>query len=298
MTTVSSEFVKELDSLMMKIKSKRSHFIRCIKPNDLRAKNSFDTHVVLEQLKHGGVLGAIQVFRAGFPNRMDFMSFVNRYLVLSYASGVNAITKDLFDLVDEARRTAYESYWVLAAGKLVQIVPLAAMVLQIIDYEEGGPSMADVQEGLQMGKTQILMKAQMFEFLERMQQRSFNLIALRLLTRHRARRVTSRTTFNTRRGKALTQHAIMLFADSKRFRAITKVRATILLQRRARVFLAVTRRKKIIKGVKMLQARWRGYKGRRAAFVVLNKNIAKIQSVVRMYLCRRAYKKSERLGRE
>ena len=297
MTTVSSEFVKELDSLMLKIKAKRSHFVRCIKPNDYRAKSNFDSHIVLDQLKHGGVLGAIQVFRAGFPNRMDFTSFVNRYLVLSYASGVNALTKDLFDLVDEARRTAYESYWVLSAGKLVQIVPLAAMVLQIIDYEEGGPSMSDVQEGLQMGKTQILMKAQMFEFLERMQERSFNLIALRLLVRHRARKVVaaegSRTPFKTRRGKSLAQHAMMLFADSKRFRAITKVRATILLQRRARVFLAVTRRKKIIKGIKKLQARWRGYKGRKAAYVVLNKKVATMQSVVRMFLLRRRFKREK-----
>ena len=287
MATVSSEYVKELDSLMLKIKTKINHFVRCVKPNDYRAKNDFDSQVVLDQLKHVGLLGAIQVLRTGFPKRMEFTSFVNRYLVLSYASGVNALTKDLFHLVDEARRTSFKSHWVLSAGKLVQIVPFAAMALQI--------SMSDVQEGLQMGETQIFMKVQMFELLERMQERSFNLIALRLLVRHRARKVVaveaSRKPFRTRRGKPLAQHAMMLFADSKRLRAITKVRATILLQRRARVFLAVTRRKKIIKGIQKLQARWRGYKGRKAAYGVLTERVAKMQSAVRMFLLRRRFKR-------
>lgn len=83
--TVATDFKSQLESLVTKMKSAGPHFVRCIKPNPEKAPGHVERQLVVEQLRSGGVIEALQVQRAGFPCRnpvktcwKDFLSLVFR----------------------------------------------------------------------------------------------------------------------------------------------------------------------------------------------------------------------------
>jgi myosin heavy subunit len=58
------------------------HYIRCLKPNDDLAPNTFEPKNIVEQLRCGGVLEAVRVSRAGYPTRYPHDVFFARYYIL------------------------------------------------------------------------------------------------------------------------------------------------------------------------------------------------------------------------
>ena len=48
------------------------HFVRCFKPNDKKAPDSWEQTTLARQLHTSGVLDALRVARTGFPDRMPF----------------------------------------------------------------------------------------------------------------------------------------------------------------------------------------------------------------------------------
>ena len=67
------------------------------------------------------------------------------------------------------------------------------------------------------------------------------------------------------------------------------VASTIFLQRRIRMFLAVSFRKRVIRGVAMLKAHYRGSKARLLVKSLKYNAVAKIQSLYRCYARRKIY---------
>ena len=90
--TVSGQFIDQLRQLRYKIDRTNPHYIRCVKPNNNFIANEFDLALVLSQLRYAGVLEAIRVSRAGFPQRFSMPYFVDRYRFLL---GKNIVTGDL-----------------------------------------------------------------------------------------------------------------------------------------------------------------------------------------------------------
>ncbi|KAJ7308872.1 hypothetical protein JRQ81_008146 [Phrynocephalus forsythii] len=80
--TVVSKFKGSLEQLMGILYTTTPHYIRCIKPNtDCRAA-VFQKDEVLRQLEACGIVEAVNISSAGFPIRMSFGSFLERYSVL------------------------------------------------------------------------------------------------------------------------------------------------------------------------------------------------------------------------
>merc|ERR1711970_683373 len=59
------------------------HFVRCIVPNEHKCPGEMDPHLVLHQLRCNGVLEGIRICRKGFPNRMQYADFKQRYRILN-----------------------------------------------------------------------------------------------------------------------------------------------------------------------------------------------------------------------
>lgn len=81
--TVSQKHKEQLSFLMLQLESTEPHFVRCILPNLSKRPNKFDKELVLHQLRCNGVLEGIRIARAGYPNKMTFEEFFNRYSILN-----------------------------------------------------------------------------------------------------------------------------------------------------------------------------------------------------------------------
>lgn len=80
--TVAQRHKEELSSLMSQLHSTHPHFVRCILPNHKKKPKQFSAPLVLDQLRCNGVLEGIRIARTGFPNRLPFSEFRQRYEVL------------------------------------------------------------------------------------------------------------------------------------------------------------------------------------------------------------------------
>ncbi|KAJ3333752.1 hypothetical protein HDU76_004248 [Blyttiomyces sp. JEL0837] len=81
--TVAQRHKEQLISLMSQLYSTEPHFVRCIIPNDEKKAGKIQVNMVLEQLRCNGVLEGIRICRAGFPNRLSFADFRQRYELLA-----------------------------------------------------------------------------------------------------------------------------------------------------------------------------------------------------------------------
>ena len=80
--TVAQRHKEQLSSLMNQLHSTHPHFVRCILPNHRKRPKQFSAPLVLDQLRCNGVLEGIRIARTGFPNRLPFTEFRQRYEVL------------------------------------------------------------------------------------------------------------------------------------------------------------------------------------------------------------------------
>ncbi|XP_005986736.1 myosin-7 [Latimeria chalumnae] len=97
--TVSQLHKENLNKLMTNLRATQPHFVRCIIPNETKTPGVMDPYQVLHQLRCNGVLEGIRICRKGFPNRILYADFKQRYRILN----PSAIPEDKF--VDSRKAT-------------------------------------------------------------------------------------------------------------------------------------------------------------------------------------------------
>jgi len=88
--TVSSVYLVQLGELMHTLHSTEPHFIRCIVPNTHKKPGDVECPLIMHQLTCNGVLEGIRICMRGFPNRMLYPEYKNRYQILGAACIANA----------------------------------------------------------------------------------------------------------------------------------------------------------------------------------------------------------------
>uniref|UniRef100_A0AAY5KXW0 Myosin motor domain-containing protein n=1 Tax=Esox lucius TaxID=8010 RepID=A0AAY5KXW0_ESOLU len=83
MQTVTSQFRENLGKLMTNLRSTHPHFVRCLIPNESKTPGLMENHLVIHQLRCNGVLEGIRICRKGFPSRILYADFKQRYKVLN-----------------------------------------------------------------------------------------------------------------------------------------------------------------------------------------------------------------------
>ncbi|XP_068598563.1 myosin heavy chain, fast skeletal muscle-like [Brachionichthys hirsutus] len=81
--TVSALFRENLGKLMTNLRSTHPHFVRCIIPNETKTPGLMENFLVIHQLRCNGVLEGIRICRKGFPSRILYGDFKQRYKVLN-----------------------------------------------------------------------------------------------------------------------------------------------------------------------------------------------------------------------
>ncbi|XP_045214008.1 myosin heavy chain, striated muscle-like [Mercenaria mercenaria] len=91
--TISATHRESLNKLMKNLYTTHPHFVRCIIPNETKSPGVIDAALVLNQLQCNGVLEGIRICRKGFPSRVLYGEFKQRYSILA----PNAIPQGFVD---------------------------------------------------------------------------------------------------------------------------------------------------------------------------------------------------------
>ncbi|XP_027716701.1 myosin-14 [Vombatus ursinus] len=91
--TVGQLYKESLSRLMATLSNTNPSFVRCIIPNHEKRAGKLEPRLVLDQLRCNGVLEGIRICRQGFPNRILFQEFRQRYEILT----PSAIPKGFMD---------------------------------------------------------------------------------------------------------------------------------------------------------------------------------------------------------
>nr|XP_057941161.1 myosin-7B-like [Doryrhamphus excisus] len=128
--TVSQLHKENLNKLMANLRSTQPHFVRCIIPNESKSPGIMDPFLVLHQLRCNGVLEGIRICRKGFPNRIIYAEFKQRYRILnpsaipeaSYVDSRKAVEKLLGSLdIDHSQYKFGQTKVFFKAGLLGQL---------------------------------------------------------------------------------------------------------------------------------------------------------------------------------
>lgn len=79
---LTAKFRQQIKDLMEELNYCDCHFIRCIKPNEQKQKNSFQGQLVLQQIRYLGILDSIKIRKESFPVRIPFKKFFQKYYEL------------------------------------------------------------------------------------------------------------------------------------------------------------------------------------------------------------------------
>eukprot|EP00944_MAST-04C_sp_MAST-4C-sp1_P002656 g2656.t1 len=196
--STASQFRNQLNDLMLTINDTAPHYIRCIKPNDENEADFFHRSRVVDQLRYGGVLQAVQVARAGYPSRLKHKTFVSKYKLLAPTL---------------ARRSDLKSH-----------------CLEILKYT------AIAEEDAQIGKTKVFMRKKVFEELEAKRSLKLNQSAILIQSIYRCH--VDRVVFVMMVHAATKIAAFVRgIKAKKRVTAMRQQRACIIIQTRYRTHL-------------------------------------------------------------
>ncbi|KAI4804773.1 hypothetical protein KUCAC02_026389 [Chaenocephalus aceratus] len=94
--SVGNKFKTQLNTLLEKLRSTGSSFIRCVKPNLKMVSHKFEGALILSQLQCSGMVSVLDLMQGGFPSRAPFHELYNMYkqympakLALFKALGLN-----------------------------------------------------------------------------------------------------------------------------------------------------------------------------------------------------------------
>ncbi|OWK57886.1 Unconventional myosin-XV [Lonchura striata] len=80
--TVAARFQQSLLELVERMERCNPFFVRCIKPNNKKEPGLFEADVVKTQLRYSGILETIRIRKEGYPIRIPFLVFIDRYRCL------------------------------------------------------------------------------------------------------------------------------------------------------------------------------------------------------------------------
>lgn len=75
-------FKQSMQELIKNLSSKEPFYIRCIKPNEIKSPQRFDTNRVAHQVAYLGLVENIRVRKAGFAVRQPYDRFLQRYKLI------------------------------------------------------------------------------------------------------------------------------------------------------------------------------------------------------------------------
>ncbi|KAL3832417.1 hypothetical protein ACJMK2_024062 [Sinanodonta woodiana] len=87
--TAGTNFKNSIVALVDHLATKEPHYVRCVKPNDIKSPSNFDEVRVKHQVMYLGLLENVRVRRAGFVYRAKYSRFLDRYKLICKSTWPN-----------------------------------------------------------------------------------------------------------------------------------------------------------------------------------------------------------------
>ena len=232
--TITTKFRTQLNSLMSSVETTRTRYIRCIKSNEAKKPGVINISSALQQLRCAGVVAAVSISRAAFPNRLSHDIALNRFNCLREST-----TKKVENVEDEDN-----------IGNEVDL--FMSEQLKSMEQEENGSA----RKAFVCGKSRVYFYAGALEYLE-----SKRLVALGLhatLMQRVIRKFVARSKFLTMKSAAVKCQAFTRFAVTRN-KHVRLRRAAICVECWTRVHQAKAKLyfKRKMKACTIIQYSWR-----------------------------------------
>jgi myosin heavy subunit len=76
---LGTKFLQQMNRLVEELHSCDCHFVRCIKPNEMKKPHMFNSASVLQSLRNLGVLDSIRIRKLGYVYRRPFHEFYKKF---------------------------------------------------------------------------------------------------------------------------------------------------------------------------------------------------------------------------
>ncbi|KAJ8374528.1 hypothetical protein SKAU_G00051080 [Synaphobranchus kaupii] len=265
--TVGFQFRQSLQLLMDTLNSTTPHYVRCIKPNDLKQPFLFDPKRAVQQLRACGVLETIRISAAGYPS--SYIGRISHYLALSRVP-------------DGLTRSFLAGTRVLLCGSSGQ-EELEASCQRALTELIPDP------EQYCLGKTKVFFRAGQVALLEKMRAERLRLAGL--VIQSWIRGWLARCRYHRVRWAALTLQRYTRGGLARRVAHILRcTRAALVIQKTYRMVAVRQMYLLIREATVIIQAFTRGTLARRTYRQLLSERAAVVlQAAVRRWLARRAY---------
>ncbi|XP_051850060.1 unconventional myosin-XIX [Antechinus flavipes] len=176
--TVVSKFKSSLEQLMQVLHSTTPHYIRCIKPNSQGQAQKFQAKEVLSQLKACGIVETVHISAAGFPIRLSFQSFLERYDLLrkprpaqpSLSSRLSRSSPTREHSGQQPTPEEEAGLQSLIGDILRTLPPTTQPATALGDHPEARPAPSPIH----CGRTKIFMTTSVLELLEQRRMQTLN----------------------------------------------------------------------------------------------------------------------------
>ncbi|XP_078081100.1 unconventional myosin-XIX [Mustelus asterias] len=214
--TVVSKFKGSLERLMCILNNTTPHYIRCIKPNMDCKPLLFKSEEILSQLEACGIVETINISAAGFPIRVPYQHFLERYGLLRTYWQLDLKTAARFNGCSPAKKRKSSSS---ADGSTEALQFTARDILTNVLAGQNVTSSCKPAENrscnslVHCGKTKVFMTHSMLELLE--SARSQTLSKKALCIQCSWRRYRRRKLARLRRAATIIQAAIRSWLTSR-----------------------------------------------------------------------------------
>ncbi|XP_075147106.1 unconventional myosin 81F [Haematobia irritans] len=99
--TVSDHFRQQLLALIDVLQNSKVWYVRCIKPNGDKKPDSYDSDMVLDQLKYLGMLDIIRIRREGFPVHLTYSEFLSKYRCMLKIKALELTRQYIVDIMSK-----------------------------------------------------------------------------------------------------------------------------------------------------------------------------------------------------
>lgn len=86
-----------MNELMNELNSCNSHFIRCLKPNELKKSDILHEDMTLNQIRYLGVLDSLKVRKENYPIRRDYSFFYKDFGMMTKNKSYPVLLKEKAD---------------------------------------------------------------------------------------------------------------------------------------------------------------------------------------------------------